>query len=117
MWHWHSGMISVCLHPILIIVIVIAIFLIIIIVIFTPGSQPFHRLKYDVQQLETMASYEVFRAHLCSVPDPVRIDLALPNPELRRQYRLGSRSCRHEFGKLTLSYTDSDPLTFQKSLL
>jgi hypothetical protein len=56
-------MTSVCLHPILVIVIVIviaiAIFVVIVIVIFTPGSQPFHRLKFDVQQLETVVSYEV----------------------------------------------------------
>jgi hypothetical protein len=52
-------MISVCLHPILVIVIVIAI-VILVIVIFTTGSQPFHRLKIDVQQLETTVSYEAF---------------------------------------------------------
>jgi hypothetical protein len=82
-------MISVCLHPILVIVIVIAIFvivIIVIIVIFTPGSQPFHRLKFDVHQFETTVSYEVFRFYLCSDPDPVRIDLALPNPDTHRQY-------------------------------
>jgi hypothetical protein len=74
-------MTSVCLHPILVIVIVIFLILVIVIVIFTPGSQPFHRLKIDVQQLETTVSYEVFPLQLCSVPDPVRIDLALPNPD------------------------------------
>jgi hypothetical protein len=59
MWHWHSRMTSVCLHPIFVIVIVIAILIFFVIVIFTPGSQPFHRLKFDVQQLETVVSYEV----------------------------------------------------------
>jgi hypothetical protein len=68
----HNGMISVCLHPILVIVIVIAIFLILVIVIFTPGSQPFHRLKFDGQQLETTVSYDgpIFTFMQCSGSGP-----------------------------------------------